>query len=361
MSPFLADNDSETLNNVVNANYALDIPELNEVSSEAKDFIQKLLLIDFTKRMSVDQALEHDWLSDPSLKDAKLLTDCLREFKYQHKWLERRVFVQQTPSEQLTQLIEAPLSSIAHIQHGEQPAAQQAQPYAIYDYKKIKNARPDNPQQIPEIVTSNGTAANSLARGNLPKHIQQQILQQLQERPPIYDARNRPIPQQNGQMPPNMRPEDFLNTMRDQRQRSLPPSGGQLPQQKSPLSERKRLQPQAKGETPSQTGRHSPRRPDKQEQDENTPVPPVELVRGSTRDIQYELATRNLSDISEECSIAGSLASLDDVQDIPPKKEVGFNCKFLLTLYVFRAEDQKAAVLHLMRILSQLHPWHLHH
>lgn len=72
---------------VVNANYALDVSELGEVTPEAKDFIQKLLLIDFNKRMTVDQALEHDWLSDPSLRDAKLLTDTLREFKYKHTWL----------------------------------------------------------------------------------------------------------------------------------------------------------------------------------------------------------------------------------------------------------------------------------
>lgn len=170
----------------------------------------------------------------------------------------------------------------------------------------------------------------TLARGNLPKHIQQQILQQLHEKPPYYDARSKPLPPngQPGQPLPRMRSEDFLNDPRQaafQRGGSVPGQtpAGQLPQQKSPIGERKRLQPQAKGETPSQTGRHSPRKPEKQEQDENLPVPPISLVRGENRDIQYELATRNLSDISEECSIAGSIASLDDIQDIPMRKEVG--------------------------------------
>ena len=80
-SPFLGDNDRETLNNVVNSNYTLDRPELVEASSDARNFLERLLLLDSSKRMSVDQALEHDWLADPSLKDARLLTDCLREFK----------------------------------------------------------------------------------------------------------------------------------------------------------------------------------------------------------------------------------------------------------------------------------------
>lgn len=39
--------------------------------------------------MTVNEALQHDWLSDPALGDAKLSTDCLREFKYKHNWLVR--------------------------------------------------------------------------------------------------------------------------------------------------------------------------------------------------------------------------------------------------------------------------------
>lgn len=37
--------------------------------------------------MSVDEALVHDWISDPALKNEKLSTDCLREFKYRSNWL----------------------------------------------------------------------------------------------------------------------------------------------------------------------------------------------------------------------------------------------------------------------------------
>uniref|UniRef100_A0AC34FUI7 Protein kinase domain-containing protein n=1 Tax=Panagrolaimus sp. ES5 TaxID=591445 RepID=A0AC34FUI7_9BILA len=111
LSPFLGDNDKETLSNVVAGNANFTVPEFNEISPEGKDFLAKLLIVEPGKRMSVDQALEHDWLNDPKLADAKLSIDCLREFKYKHKWLERRVFVQQTPSEQFTQLIEVSLSS----------------------------------------------------------------------------------------------------------------------------------------------------------------------------------------------------------------------------------------------------------
>lgn len=46
ISPFLGDNDHETLNNIVNGNYTLDVPELEGVSPEARDFIKRLLSLD---------------------------------------------------------------------------------------------------------------------------------------------------------------------------------------------------------------------------------------------------------------------------------------------------------------------------
>lgn len=71
----------------MNGNFTLDVPEFEGVSPEGRDFIKRLLALDPVKRLSVDEALAHDWISDPALADAKLMTDCLREFKYKHKWL----------------------------------------------------------------------------------------------------------------------------------------------------------------------------------------------------------------------------------------------------------------------------------
>uniref|UniRef100_A0AC34G5P0 Uncharacterized protein n=1 Tax=Panagrolaimus sp. ES5 TaxID=591445 RepID=A0AC34G5P0_9BILA len=83
----------------------------------------------------------------------------------------------------------------------------------------------------------------------------------------------------------------------------------------SPTTEkRKPLQPQDKGETPSQNGYHPPKKDDSG--DNGQQPPPLRLVRGERRDIEEEIANRILSDISEENSIAGSLASLDDVEPL---------------------------------------------
>ncbi|MFH4984465.1 hypothetical protein AB6A40_011174 [Gnathostoma spinigerum] len=47
-SPFLGDNDQETLRNVMTGKYSLEIPEFEAVSSDAKDFLSKLLVLEPT-------------------------------------------------------------------------------------------------------------------------------------------------------------------------------------------------------------------------------------------------------------------------------------------------------------------------
>ncbi|KAK0423251.1 hypothetical protein QR680_008047 [Steinernema hermaphroditum] len=253
ISPFLGDSDQETLGNVQKTQYSLDVAEFDDISDNAKDFIKRLLQKAPQNRMSVAEALEHPWMREPLLKDAKLASDCLREFKYRHKWLERRVFVQQTPSEQLTQLLEAPLTSVASSVPSSVP-----QPQAVYDYLRIKDV-PINP------------SANT--------------------------------PEDYGR-----RPDDFTN-----RATSPMRMGGER---------RRQLIPQDKGEAPSsQQNGLLKEKPREQEEEEREPQPhvPLRLVRGEHRDIEEEIANRILSDISEENSIAGSLASLEEVEPVYSK------------------------------------------
>lgn len=45
ISPFLGDNDNQTLRKVILGKYLLDCDEFSKVSSEAKDFISRLLIL----------------------------------------------------------------------------------------------------------------------------------------------------------------------------------------------------------------------------------------------------------------------------------------------------------------------------
>lgn len=44
LSPFLGDNDAETLNNILACRWDLEEEELKDISEEAKEFISKLLI-----------------------------------------------------------------------------------------------------------------------------------------------------------------------------------------------------------------------------------------------------------------------------------------------------------------------------
>jgi serine/threonine protein kinase len=50
----------------------MDDPAFNQVSSEAKDFIRKLLIPQTTSRMTVHEALDHPWLAHLSRQDGEM-------------------------------------------------------------------------------------------------------------------------------------------------------------------------------------------------------------------------------------------------------------------------------------------------
>ncbi|XP_046905482.1 myosin light chain kinase family member 4 isoform X2 [Hypomesus transpacificus] len=67
LSPFLGDDDNETLNNILACQWNFEEEEFTEISEEAKDFITRLLIKSKSWRMSAAESLRHPWLSDHSL------------------------------------------------------------------------------------------------------------------------------------------------------------------------------------------------------------------------------------------------------------------------------------------------------
>ncbi|KAJ3594629.1 hypothetical protein NHX12_003936 [Muraenolepis orangiensis] len=67
LCPFLGDDDGQTMNNILEAKWDFEEEEFITVSSEAKDFITKLLVVNKSWRIGASQALKHPWLSDPVL------------------------------------------------------------------------------------------------------------------------------------------------------------------------------------------------------------------------------------------------------------------------------------------------------
>ncbi|NWR56909.1 MYLK2 kinase, partial [Bucorvus abyssinicus] len=89
LSPFLGDNDTETLNNVLAADWYFDEETFESISDEAKDFVSNLIIKEKSARMSAGQCLEHPWLNNLAEKAKR----CNRRLKSQvllKKYVMRR-------------------------------------------------------------------------------------------------------------------------------------------------------------------------------------------------------------------------------------------------------------------------------
>ncbi|MCJ8741439.1 hypothetical protein PDJAM_G00070620 [Pangasius djambal] len=91
LSPFLGDDDSETLNNVLTVSWYFDEETFEHVSAEAKDFISNLLIKERSGRLSAAQCLKHPWLNNISEK-AKGSNIILKSQVLLRKYMARRLW-----------------------------------------------------------------------------------------------------------------------------------------------------------------------------------------------------------------------------------------------------------------------------
>ncbi|NXU43102.1 DAPK3 kinase, partial [Drymodes brunneopygia] len=88
-SPFLGETKQETLANITAVNYDFDEEFFSNTSDLAKDFIQKLLVKDTRKRLTIQEALSHPWImlrdetkvqENKNVENTQLKTKHLREY-----------------------------------------------------------------------------------------------------------------------------------------------------------------------------------------------------------------------------------------------------------------------------------------
>ncbi|XP_062439755.1 death-associated protein kinase 2 isoform X4 [Rhea pennata] len=88
-SPFLGETKQETLANITAVNYEFDEEFFSNTSDLAKDFIRKLLVKDTRKRLTIQEALSHPWITlkeetkvqeNKKVENTQLKTKRLREY-----------------------------------------------------------------------------------------------------------------------------------------------------------------------------------------------------------------------------------------------------------------------------------------
>ena len=87
--PFQGNTDQEILENILQGTYDFDDEIWDEISDEAKDLIEKLLVVE-KERLKPKQALEHPWINGYSRMDSEVLlshkhTERLRNFQKSKK------------------------------------------------------------------------------------------------------------------------------------------------------------------------------------------------------------------------------------------------------------------------------------
>jgi len=85
-SPFMGDTDAETQSNIIKNLYDFDEPEFDLISSNAKDFISRLLILNARNRVSATECLNHPWLLEQDIGTEKLETARLRKFQARRRW-----------------------------------------------------------------------------------------------------------------------------------------------------------------------------------------------------------------------------------------------------------------------------------
>ncbi|XP_073708043.1 myosin light chain kinase, smooth muscle [Garra rufa] len=88
LSPFMGDNDNETLSNVTSATWDFEDEAFDEISDQAKDFISSLLKKDMKARLTCAQCLEHSWLKqDTKNMEAKQLSkERMKKYILRRRW-----------------------------------------------------------------------------------------------------------------------------------------------------------------------------------------------------------------------------------------------------------------------------------
>ena len=59
--PFTGTNTNEVFNKILEGQYSIDLPEWRKISPEWKDLLKKLLVVNHTKRIKTEDAINHEW------------------------------------------------------------------------------------------------------------------------------------------------------------------------------------------------------------------------------------------------------------------------------------------------------------
>eukprot|EP00058_Branchiostoma_floridae_P012478 XP_002597966.1 hypothetical protein BRAFLDRAFT_79793 [Branchiostoma floridae] len=91
LSPFMGEDEAETLNNVTEGVWDFEDEAFDSISGDAKNFIEKLLLKDQGSRLTAAQCMSHPWLHQEAASNTKLSKNNLKKYMARKRWQVRRL------------------------------------------------------------------------------------------------------------------------------------------------------------------------------------------------------------------------------------------------------------------------------
>ncbi|XP_038047065.1 myosin light chain kinase, smooth muscle-like [Patiria miniata] len=88
LSPFMGDNEGETMSNILKVEWDFDDECFDDISDMSKNFIENLLKEDKSERMTADQCLNDDWLKKEIKSTASLSKARLKKYVIKRRWLK---------------------------------------------------------------------------------------------------------------------------------------------------------------------------------------------------------------------------------------------------------------------------------
>lgn len=88
LSPFSGDTVNDTYSNILQVQYDFDDEAFDNITNDAKEFIENLLVRSMDDRRTASECLQSKWIQQHKDKrySAALSTDKLKKFVYQSKW-----------------------------------------------------------------------------------------------------------------------------------------------------------------------------------------------------------------------------------------------------------------------------------
>lgn len=89
INPFIAETNQQVIENILNAEYNFDDEAFKDISIEAMDFVDRLLVKERKARMTAAEALNHTWLKQKTEKTSTKTIKTLRHRRYYHTLVKK--------------------------------------------------------------------------------------------------------------------------------------------------------------------------------------------------------------------------------------------------------------------------------